>query len=221
MRIHKEGLKMIPLMAVLTGGLYVLLYWLVPVFIIRVIIAVIAVVFMMLVVRFFRDPRVITPEKEGVIYAPAEGKVVVIERVYEGEYHKEDRVQVSIFMSPLNVHVNRSPVKGKIDFFQYHPGKFLVAWHPKSSTDNERTSIGFKAENGVNILMRQIAGAVARRIAFYPKVGNTVNQGTSVGFIRFGSRVDLFLPLDAVIKVKTGDLTKAGETEVAHLDAGS
>ena len=204
-------------MAVLTGVLYALLYWLIPIFIIQVIIGVIAAIFMILVIRFFRNPNVITPPKDGVVYAPAEGKVVVIERVYEGEYHKDDRIQVSIFMSPLNVHVNRSPVKGKVDFFQYHPGKFLVAWHPKSSTDNERTSVGFKAENGVNILMRQIAGAVARRIAFYPKIGDPVEQGTSVGFIRFGSRVDLFLPLDTDIKVKIGDLTKGGETEIAKL----
>ncbi|WP_420317610.1 phosphatidylserine decarboxylase family protein [Ekhidna sp.] len=217
MRLHKEGIKMIPLMAVLTGGLYALLYWLIPIFIIQLILGIAAIIFMILVIRFFRDPKVITPPKEGVVYAPAEGKVVVIERVYEGEYHKDDRIQVSIFMSPLNVHVNRSPVKGKIDFFQYHPGKFLVAWHPKSSTDNERTSVGFKTESGVNLLMRQIAGAVARRIAFYPKVGDAVEQGTSVGFIRFGSRVDLFLPLDAEIKVKIGDLTKGGETEVALL----
>ena len=217
MKIHKEGFKMIPIMALLTGGLYALLYWLIPVFIIQVIIAIAAVIFMILVIRFFRDPKVITPPKEGIVYAPAEGKVVVIERTYEGEYHKDDRIQVSIFMSPLNVHVNRSPIKGKVDFFQYHPGKFLVAWHPKSSTHNERTSIGFKTENGVNILMRQIAGAVARRIAFYAKVGDPVDQGSSVGFIRFGSRVDLFLPLDADIKVKIGDLTKGGETEIAKV----
>jgi phosphatidylserine decarboxylase len=120
-------------------------------------------------------------------------------------------------MIPLNVHVNRSPVKGKVEYYKYHPGKFLVAWHPKSSTDNERTSICFETENGVKILMRQIAGAVARRIAFYPKVGDAVEQGSSVGFIRFGSRVDLFLPLDAEIKVKIGDLVKGGETEVAEL----
>ena len=152
MRLHKEGIKMIPLMAVLTGGLYALLYWLIPIFIIQMIIAVIAIIFMILVVRFFRNPNVITPPKDGVVYAPAEGKVVVIEKTYEGEYHKEDRIQVSIFMSPLNVHVNRSPIKGVVDFFKYHPGKFLVAWHPKSSTENERTSVGFKTENGVTIL---------------------------------------------------------------------
>lgn len=208
---------MIPLMAVLTGGLYALLYWLIPIYIVQLILGIAAIIFMILVVRFFRNPQVITPPKDGVVYAPAEGKVVVIEKTFEEEYHKEDRIQVSIFMSPLNVHVNRSPVKGIIDFFKYHPGKFLVAWHPKSSSENERTSVGFKTEKGVTILMRQIAGAVARRIAFYPKVGDAVEQGTSVGFIRFGSRVDLFLPLDADIKVKIGDLTKGGETEVALL----
>jgi len=181
------------------------------------ILAVAGAIFFVLVVRFFRDPEVDTPRKEGVVYAPAEGKVVVIEKTYEGEYHKEDRIQISIFMSPLNVHVNRSPIKGVVDFFKYHPGRFLVAWHPKSSTDNERTSVGFKTENGITILMRQIAGAVARRIAFYPKVGDEVSQGTSVGFIRFGSRVDLFLPIDAEIKVNIGDLTKGGETEMAVL----
>lgn len=217
MRIHKEGIKMIPLMVVLVGGLYALLYWLIPYTIVHIVLAVVGFVFLVLVVRFFRDPKVITPEKEGAVYAPAEGKVVVIERTYEGEYHKDDRIQVSIFMSPLNVHVNRSPVKGKVNFFQYHPGKFLVAWHPKSSTENERTSIGFKTESGVQVLMRQIAGAVARRIAFYPSVGDEVVQGSSVGFIRFGSRVDVFLPTDADIKAKIGDLTKGGETILAYL----
>lgn len=204
-------------MALLTGGLFALLYWLIPILVIQVVLGIAALIFMTLVVRFFRNPHVHTPQKEGVVYAPAEGKVVVIERVYEAEFLRKDCMQVSIFMSPLNIHVNRSPVKGKINFFQYHPGKFLVAWHPKSSTDNERTSIGIKAENGVDILMRQIAGAVARRIAFYPKVGDAMEQGTSLGFIRFGSRVDLFLPLDAEIKVKIGDLTLGGETEVATL----
>lgn len=204
-------------MALLTGALYALLYWMIPIYAIQMALIAVAVIFMILVIRFFRDPAVDTPIKEGVVYAPAEGKVVVIEKTFEGEYHKEDRIQVSIFMSPLNVHVNRSPVKGVIDFFKYHPGKFLVAWHPKSSTDNERTSVGFKTDKGVTILMRQIAGAVARRIAFYPSVGDSVNQGSSVGFIRFGSRVDLFLPLDSDIKVSIGDVTQGGETELAVL----
>ena len=217
MRIHKEGYKLIPIMAILIGALYALLYWLIPFAVVQIILAIAAAIFFVLVVRFFRNPDVTTPEKEGVVYAPAEGKVVVIEQTHEAEHLKEDRIQVSIFMSPLNVHVNRSPVKGVIDYFKYHPGKFLVAWHPKSSTDNERTSVSFTTAYGVRILMRQIAGAVARRIAFYPKVGDPVQQGTSVGFIRFGSRVDLFLPLDADIKVKIGDLTKGGETEIALL----
>ncbi|MEM6736503.1 MAG: phosphatidylserine decarboxylase family protein [Bacteroidota bacterium] len=217
MRIHKEGYRMIPIMALLVGVLYVLLYWLIPIFMIQTILAFAGIVFFVLIVRFFRDPNVITPEKDGIVYAPAEGKVVVIEKTHEDEYLNEDRMQISIFMSPLNVHVNRSPIKGMIDFFKYHPGKFLVAWHPKSSTNNERTSIGFKTDSNVKILMRQIAGAVARRITFYPEVGDTVEQGTSVGFIRFGSRVDLFLPLNAEIKVKIGDLTKGGVTEIARL----
>lgn len=217
MRIHKEGFKIIPIAAVLIGLLYWGLFSLIPILVIQYLLGVAAIIFFVLIVRFFRNPKVETPEKDGIVYAPAEGKVVVIERVYEGEYHKDDRIQVSIFMSPLNVHVNRSPVKGIIDFFQYHPGKFLVAWHPKSSTANERTSIGYKLESGVQILMRQIAGAVARRIAFYPEIGDSVVQGSSVGFIRFGSRVDLFLPTEADIKVKIGDLTKGGETVVAKL----
>ncbi len=204
-------------MALLIGALYALLYWLIPILLVQIILAAAGIIFFILVVRFFRDPVVITPEKEGIVYAPAEGKVVVIEKTHEGEHLNEDRMQISIFMSPLNVHVNRSPVKGIIDYFKYHPGKFLVAWHPKSSTDNERTTISYTTDYGVRILMRQIAGAVARRIAFYPKVGDAVDQGTSVGFIRFGSRVDLFLPMDAEIKVKIGDLTKGGETEVAVL----
>ena len=217
MRIHREGIKIIPVAAILIGLLFWGLYVLLPFLVIQYILGAAAIIFFILIVRFFRNPQVITPEKEGVVYAPAEGKVVVIEKAYEGEWLKEDRIQVSIFMSPLNVHVNRSPIKGIINYFQYHPGKFLVAWHPKSSTANERTTISVKSESGTEVLMRQIAGAVARRIAFYPKVGDAVKQGSSVGFIRFGSRVDLFLPLDAEIRVKIGDLTKGGETEVAVL----
>ena len=205
-------------MAVLIGLLYALLYWLIPVYIVQLILAFAAVVFFFFIVRFFRDPKVDTPQKDGVVYAPADGKVVVIEKTREGEWLKEERIQISIFMSPLDVHVNRSPIKGTVDYFQYHPGKYLVAWHPKSSTKNERTSIGLKTEKGVTLLMRQIAGAVARRIAFYPKVGDAVKQGTSVGFIRFGSRVDVFLPLNAEVKVKIGDKMVGGVTKLAILE---
>lgn len=217
MRIHKEGFKVIPIAAVLVGALYALLYWLIPFQIVQITLGIIASIFFILIVRFFRNPQVNCPQKEGVVYAPAEGKVVVIEKTFEAEYLKEDRIQISVFMSPLNVHVNRSPIKGTIEFFKYHKGKFLVAWHPKSSTDNERTTVCVKPENGSNILMRQIAGAVARRIAFYPEIGDSVEQGSSVGFIRFGSRVDVFLPLDADIKVKIGDKTLGGITELAVL----
>lgn len=217
MRIHKEGYKIIPIAFIVLCGLYALLYWLIPFLLIQVILAFAGVIFFILIVRFFRDPEILTPVKEGIVYAPCDGKVVVIEKTTEEEYLKEDRIQVSIFMSPLNVHVNRSPIKGIVDFFKYHPGKFLVAWHPKSSSLNERTTIGIRTESGTQILMRQIAGAVARRIAFYPKIGDSINQGSSIGFIRFGSRVDLFLPLDAAIKVKIGELTTGGISEIAAI----
>lgn len=217
MKIHKEGYWVIPIAALILGPLYWFLFWLIPIVIVQSILALAALIFFILIVRFFRDPEIECPQKENVIYAPAEGKVVVIEETYEGEYLKENRIQISIFMSPLNVHVNRTPIKGVIDFFKYHKGKYLVAWHPKSSTDNERTTICVKTENGVKILIRQIAGAVARRIFFYPAVGDAVESGERVGFIRFGSRVDVFLPLDADIKVKIGDITKGATTELAVL----
>jgi phosphatidylserine decarboxylase len=141
----------------------------------------------------------------------------VIEEVFEPEYFKDKRLQISIFMSPLNVHVNRNPVPGTIAYAQYHPGKYLVAWHPKSSTENERTSIVYKTETGTEILMRQIAGAVARRIVHYVKPGDTVQQGEDMGFIKFGSRVDLFLPLDAEINVAMDQVMKGNLDVVAHI----
>ena len=218
MKIHKEGFKMIPLMAALIGGLYSLLYWWIPFFIVQVVLAVAGMIFFILVVRFFRDPEVITPEKDGVVYAPAEGKVVVIEPTEEHEYFKgKERLQISIFMSPLNVHVNRNPVTGLIKYFQYHPGKYLVAWHPKSSTENERTTLVYEVHKGVEILVRQIAGAVARRIKWYVEANQSVIQGKEFGFIKFGSRVDLFLPLDAEVKVKPGDKVKGGRSVLAEL----
>lgn len=217
MRIHKEGFWLIPVSTIIIGALLALLWWLIPFDAIRYILAAAAFVLWILVVRFFRDPVVVCPAKDGILYAPAEGKVVVIEKTVEEEYLKDERIQVSIFMSPLNVHVNRSPIAGVIEFFKYHPGKFLVAWHPKSSTENERTTVCIKTPSGSQILMRQIAGAVARRILFYPKEGDQVATGESVGFIRFGSRVDVFLPTNAEVLVKIGDLTKGGETELARI----
>ena len=175
------------------------------------------VVMAVLVVQFFRVPKRECKFEENDIMCPADGKVVVIEEIEETEYFKDKRIQISIFMSPLNVHVNRSPIHGKIAYYKYHPGKYLVAWHPKSSTENERTSIVVEKEGGPGIMMRQIAGAVARRIAFYKQEGDKVKSGDEVGFIRFGSRVDVFLPLDADIRVKIGDKTTGGETILAQL----
>lgn len=149
---------------------------------------------------------------ERLILCPADGKVVVIEETEETEYFHDRRIQVSIFMSPVNVHINRNPVSGIVRFFQYHPGKYLVAWHPKSSTLNERTSIAVRTSNGKEVLFRQIAGAMARRIVWYVKEGMAVEQGAEFGFIKFGSRVDVFLPLDAKVDVKIGDKVSGGLT---------
>lgn len=170
-----------------------------------------------LVVQFFRVPNRSLTLHDRQIVAPADGTVVVIEETEEHEYFKERRRQISIFMSPLNVHVNRNPVSGIVRYFKYYPGKYLVAWHPKSSTENERTTIVIEAKNGVEVLFRQIAGAVARRIRWYVEEGQVVEQSQEMGFIKFGSRVDLFLPLDAEIKVKMGDRTQGGVTVLAEL----
>jgi phosphatidylserine decarboxylase len=170
------------------------------------------------VLNFFRNPKRQLFLEEGAIISPADGKVVVIEETYEGEYFKSKRLQVSIFMSPRNVHVNRTPINGEVKYFKYHPGKFLLAWNPKSSTDNERTTFVIEDEDDkVEILMRQIAGTVARRIKFYVEEGDAVEQGSEFGFIKFGSRVDLFLPLDAVLEVELGDKVKGGQTVLARI----
>jgi phosphatidylserine decarboxylase len=177
----------------------------------------VSVIFYLLILQFFRNPIFQITQNHQHVLAPADGKVVVIEETIETEYLKDRRKQISIFMSPVNVHVNRMPVSGKISFFKYHPGKYLVAWHPKSSTENERTTVAVKTKDGVEILFRQIAGALARRIKFYIKEGQTLEQGQEFGFIKFGSRVDVFLPLDAKVTVKIGDITKGGRTIIAEL----
>ena len=179
--------------------------------------AVVSLVLFVLVVQFFRLPtRLLTTDDTQVI-APADGTVVVIEETEESEYFKANRRQVSIFMSPLNVHINLNPVSGIVRYFKYYPGKYLVAWHPKSSTENERTTVVIESASGVQVLMRQIAGAVARRIIWYVKEGQPVKQSQEMGFIKFGSRVDVYLPLDAEIRVKIGDRTKGGVTVLADL----
>lgn len=168
------------------------------------------------VVQFFRHPTRIHTINTNAIVAPADGEVVVIEETNEEEYFKDKRIQVSIFMSPINVHVNRYPIAGIVTYAKYHAGKFLVASLPKASTENERTSVVVKHDNGTSILFRQVAGALARRIVMYSKEGDTATQCGEMGFIKFGSRVDLYLPLDAKLKVKIGDVVKGSQTIIAE-----
>ena len=168
-----------------------------------------------LVVQFFRNPQrntVLDPQR---IIAPADGQVVIIEKVREPEYFGDERLQISIFMSPINVHVNRNPVSGVVSYFRYHTGDYLVAWHPKSSTLNERTTVVVRAQNGQEVLFRQIAGALARRIRWYVAEGDTVKQGDEFGFIKFGSRVDVYLPPGAQPLVRVGQKVSGGETYLA------
>jgi phosphatidylserine decarboxylase len=176
-----------------------------------------ALLFFILVLQFFRNPKRVTPQNEKQLIAPVDGKVVIIEEVFEKEYFKDRRLQVSIFMSPLNVHVTRFTMSGQVKFSRYHPGKYLVAWHPKSSELNERTTIVLENKTFGEVLYRQIAGAVARRIVNYAQQGMQVVQGEDAGFIKFGSRVDLFLPLGTPLDIKLGDHVKGGIQPIAHL----
>jgi len=218
MKLHKEGY-------VIMGGTALLLLltnWAVRYFIPELVwlhwlLLVASVVFFFLIVQFFRVPTRVVTSDESRIVAPCDGKVVVIEEVVENEYFQGPRRQISIFMSPLNVHVNWNPISGVVQYFKYHPGLYLVAWHPKSSTDNERTTTVIRTSQGVDILFRQIAGAVARRIRWYVKEGDEVQQSTQMGFIKFGSRVDVFVPLDAEIKVNLNDKTVGSVTVLAEL----
>ena len=174
-----------------------------------------SVVCSILILQFFRNPKRVTPVNSNQVISPADGKIVVLEETVEHEYFKDKRIQVSIFMSPFNVHVNRYPISGEVKFTKYHPGKFLVAWHPKSSTENERTTIVVESEKTGPILLRQIAGALAKRIIMYAKTGEKCSQGHDMGFIKFGSRVDLFLPLNAKVNIKVNDIVKGGQTIIA------
>jgi phosphatidylserine decarboxylase len=169
------------------------------------------------IVQFFRSPNRIHTLGDHLIIAPADGKVVVIEETTESEYFKDRRLQVSIFMSPINVHVNRYPISGLVSFFKYHPGKFLAAWEPKSSTDNERTTVVVKHAKGTEILFRQIAGALARRIVWYCKEGDAAQQCGEMGFIKFGSRVDLYLPIGTKLNVKIGDVVKGSQSVLGEI----
>jgi phosphatidylserine decarboxylase len=213
---HKEGAKIILIATVIVTAWILLADEFISLVWLRMTVQTIGLLFLILILQFFRNPKRNTPIDDNHIIAPVDGKVVVIEEVFEPEYFKDKRLQVSIFMSPINVHVTRYATNGKISFSKYHPGKYLVAWHPKASTENERTTVVIDNRIFGEILYRQIAGALARRIVNYAQEGMQVVQGTDAGFIKFGSRVDLFLPLGTKIKVTLNQTVKGGETIVAE-----
>lgn len=220
MRIHREGYLIVLITTLICLGIIFGVQNLFPHAPVATQIAsILALVLFILVLQFFRHPLRYTHPEDDEVIAPADGKIVAIEEVEEPEYFKEKRIQVSIFMSPFNVHVNRSPITGLVRFYRYHPGKYLVAWHPKSSTENERSTIVFKDQQGREVMIRQIAGALARRVRTYIQEGDRIRAGREVGFIKFGSRVDLYLPLGTEIKVKLNDKTRGGETLIARLKA--
>lgn len=213
---HKEGYKIISVAIVLFLGINAASYvsiqideWIIGIFLVTL-------VFLILILQFFRNPKRYTDINDNTIVAPVDGKVVVIEEVFEKEYFKENRLQVSIFMSPINVHVTRHPINGDVQFSKYHPGKYLVAWHPKASEENERTTVVVK-NSFVEILYRQIAGALAKRIVNYAKEGEKVIQGSDSGFIKFGSRVDVYLPIGTEINVSLNQKVKGGESIIASV----
>ena len=212
---HKEGGKIILIATTLTVALLLLADNFITVFWLQKAVEVLVMLFLILILQFFRNPVRNVDADDNHVISPVDGKVVVIEEVFEGEYFKDQRLQVSIFMSPINVHVTRYPLSGKINFSKYHPGKYLVAWHPKSSTENERTTVVIENKVFGEVLYRQIAGALARRIVNYAEEGMQVIQGTDAGFIKFGSRVDLFLPLGTQINVKLNQKAIGGKTIIA------
>lgn len=216
MRLHREGHGLIALAVVTGAALVWIVMWLgAPDWAVRLMLL-LAVVDVVLVAQFFRIPARTVAAKEGEVLCPSDGKVVVIEEVEEPEVFGDKRIQVSIFMSPLNVHAQWSPIAGEVSHTKYHPGKYLVAWHPKSSTENERTTLVIQGERG-SVLFRQIAGAVARRIRWYIQPGQRVDIGEEVGFIKFGSRIDVFLPLGSNVHVELGQKVKGRETVLATL----
>lgn len=218
---HKEGYTIIIISMVILVLLIFLTDALLDIEWLRKLIMIILVLFYVLILQFFRNPKRNTIENLHQIIAPVDGKVVVIEEVVEKEFFKDKRRQISIFMSPLNVHVTRYPISGKVVFSKYHPGKYLVAWHPKSSEENERTTIVVENDTVGKILYRQIAGAVARRIVNYATESETVVQGKDAGFIKFGSRIDIFLPLDMKVNVSLNDKSIGGETVIAEYNANA
>ena len=218
MKIHTEGYIILLVVFLFLAGVNVIVRYFWSYAWLTVFLATASFIFFCMIVWFFRNPdRTLTPDSRKV-FAPADGKIVVIEEVEEIEYFHDRRIQVSVFMSPLNVHVNRYPVSGEVTYAKYHPGKYMVAWHPKSSLLNERSTTVIKTPDGQEILVRQIAGAVARRIVTYSKTGEQVIQGTDLGFIKFGSRVDVFFPLDAKINVELEQVVKGNQTVIAVIE---
>ena len=216
MRIHKEGYTTIIVVLFVLLLINTAIYFKIEKAVVfKYIFAGASVIFWIFMIAFFRVPKREVEINSQNILAPADGEIVVIEETVENEYFKDRRIQVSTFMSPLNIHVNWSPVKGTVQYTKYHKGKYLVAWHPKSSTLNERSTIVLKTENGQEILVRQIAGAMARRIVTYPKKNENYNQAQQIGFIKFGSRVDVFLPLDADVKVTLHQQVRGTQTVLA------
>lgn len=213
---HKEGYTIISISLIIAIVINLISSYFLGNLMISKIIGIITLIVMILILQFFRNPKRVTEINNSLIISPVDGKVVAIEKVYEKEYFKDERIQISVFMSPLNVHVTRYANSGVVKFSKYHPGKYLVAWHPKSSEKNERTTVVVENTSFGEVLYRQIAGAVARRIINYAKVGDNVIQGADAGFIKFGSRVDLFLPLNSKIKVKLNQIVKGGEDTIAE-----
>ena len=221
MKLHREGYLIITIgliILIAIQGLNYYLWTIVGFWWLYAVITLGVIVMAYLIIQFFRVPNVTYVEKANEIICPADGKIVVIEEVEETEYFKDKRIQISIFMSPLNVHANFNPISGLMKYAKYHKGLFLVAWHPKSSTDNERTTFVIEHEGGKEILFRQIAGAVARRICYYAQTGDKVKSADEFGFIKFGSRIDLLLPLDTKIDVKIGDVVKGRITKIGELN---
>lgn len=218
MTIHKEGFPTIALTLVFVSLLlFISFYFFGDNSLVKYFSILVSVFLLIIILQFFRKPVRKLVANENYVFSPADGKIVAIEEVRENEYFKDKRIQVSIFMSPLNVHINWNPIGGKVKYAKYHPGLYLVAWHPKSSIENERTTFVIETENKVEILFRQIAGAMARRIVYYLKEGDEVVQGGEMGFIKFGSRVDVLLPLNAKIKVAINEKVMGCGTVIAEL----
>lgn len=216
--LHKEGKATILITLLVLFALNAGIQFLLPEFVlVQNIVIGISVVLLVIVLQFFRNPSFTPTIGDNLVVSPADGKVVVIEEVEEAEYFKGKRLQISVFMSPFNVHVNRNPIGGLVKYFKYHPGLYLVAWHPKSSTENERTTTVIEHKNGTEVLFRQIAGALAKRIVWYVKEGEYVAQTGEMGFIKFGSRVDIFLPVGTKVSVALNQKVKGGRTVLAEL----